>query len=138
MYVAVSSTASLTVARACVYTAVVTYGPYTLSGEGQQIYGTTAAILVTDIVVQVTSIPLKARIWGDVAPRGLWHIGWFGVGWSVDGGGGIGADIVEDGFFIDSEYRDYYILNHRVDMYSDTLHYKLNTGVVAVFTVFNL
>lgn len=102
------------------------------------IYGTTAAIVVTDVLVQVTAIPPGARVWGTMAPRGLWHIGWFSLGWGADGGGGVGADIAEDSFFIDSEYKDYYLTNHRIDEYSDTLHYKLLPGVEAVFTIFNL
>lgn len=100
-------------------------------------FGTTGGILVTDVDTFVTAWPPRTRQVGIEHPYGLWHVGWVAIGWSPGGFFGVDTEIYE-GWFIESEHQDRYLTNKRVDVYVDTLFYKLLPGVSVTVQISNL
>ena len=112
------------------------FGPLLTSGEGHADLG--ANVLVQDVLSVVVTMPPKGRLIGNQNPRGVWHIGQWGIGYFA----GDSVDLPESpisvySYFVHLEREDHYLpISFNNSRYAPSVWWRWTPGTEVELTVF--
>lgn len=94
-------------------------------------------VQVSDIEAELVTPSAKVRYVGTTSPRGIWHVGGYGLGITDDGVNFSGTNCVQNWWFMHHEHEDHFLPAVNLPAaYYNCLYWRFLPGVEVEITVF--